>query len=159
MSEVNNLEEQQEENTQEQDSQESIADGIPHISVTLRVSNLAQTPTDKTLLIEDMPADAKATGQAIDNAKAELQTQINNLGTDINAIYGALFPVGCIYVSTSDTAPTFGAQSWRWEEIMIPVSQGDLIHGRRSYTAKGENDTTGTLHFWKRIENVEVVTA
>ena len=39
---------------------------------------------------------------------------------------------------------------------MIPVKQGDLINGSRSYAAKGSGDTPGTVHFWLRIADTEV---
>jgi hypothetical protein len=41
---------------------------------------------------------------------------------------------------------------------MIPVTHGDLMDGSRSYADKTSEDTPGTLHFWRRIENAEVNT-
>ena len=134
----------------------SIDDGIPEVSFTVEVSNVQQTPVDDTLSISGMAADAKATGDAIEEAKADLQTEIDALETDITSVIGTLFPVGAIYVSTSSTAPTFGGTNWNWQEIMIPVTQGDLMDGARSYAAKTESDTPGTLHFWMRIADTEV---
>lgn len=136
---------------------ESIDEGIPSVRFRVRVAQLVQQPTDPTLEIENMPADAKATGEAIAQAKEELQEEIDSLDEDISAIAGLLFPVGSIYTSTSATAPTFGASNWNWQEIMIPATHGDLENGSRSYTAKGENDTPGSLHFWKRLEDTEVI--
>ena len=134
----------------------SIDDGIPEVSFTVEVSNVQQTPVDDTLSISGMAADAKATGDAIEEAKADLQAEIDALETDITSVIGTLFPVGAIYVSTSSTAPTFGGTNWNWQEIMIPVTQGDLMDGARSYAAKTESDTPGTLHFWMRIADTEV---
>lgn len=136
---------------------ESIDEGIPEVNFTLQVSETVQAPVDDTLSISGMAADAKATGDAIDAAKDELQEEIDAIDENISTIAGTLFPVGSIYVSTSDTAPTFGGTNWNWQEIMLPVTQGDLMDGSRSYTAKGANDTPGTVHFWLRIADTEVV--
>lgn len=143
MSEVNN-------------TPESIDDGIPHVQFSLRVANVQQAPVDDTLSIQGMAADAKATGEAIAAAKAELEDEIEDIAINVSGVANLLFPVGCIYVSTSESAPTFGGSNWRWQEIMLPVTQGDLIDGARSYADKGQDDTPGTLHFWRRIANAEV---
>jgi hypothetical protein len=148
----------------------SIDDGIPEVSFTLEVSQIQQTPVDTTLSISGMAADAKATGDAIaaaaqtaqtnlQNAVATLNQAIEAIDTGVDSVPGKLFPVGSIYVSTSATAPTFGGANWQWQEIMLPVTQGDLMDGSRSYAAKGEEDTPGTLHFWLRIADAEVTTA
>ena len=128
----------------------SIDDGIPEVTFELEVSNVVQTPVDTTLSIEGMAADAKATGDAIDAAKAELQEEIDAIDTGVDSVPGKLFPVGAIYVSTSSSAPTFGGATWTWQEIMIPATWGDLEDGARSYKAKDTGDTPGTLHFWLR---------
>lgn len=129
---------------------------IPEVSFTIEVSEVVQAPVDPTLTIEEMAADAKATGEAIAAAKEELQEEIDALDEDVAAVAGILFPVGAIYVSTSSTAPTFGGENWNWKEIMIPVKQGDLIDGARSYKEKENTDTPGTIHFWMRIADTEV---
>lgn len=144
MSEVNNT------------SPESLDDGIPEVTFTLQVSETVQSPVDPTLSIEGMAADAKATGDAIADARSDLQAEIDAIETGVDSVAGTLFPVGAIYVSTSSTAPTFGGANWNWQEIMIPVTQGDLMDGSRSYAAKGSGDTPGTLHFWMRIADTEV---
>ena len=135
---------------------ESIDDGIPEVNFTLEVSNTVQTPVDDTLSISQMAADAKATGDAIAAAKSELQEEIDALDEDVSAVAGILFPVGSIYVSTSSTAPTFGGTNWNWQEIMIPATWGDLEDGARSYKTKDSGDTPGTIHFWLRIADSEV---
>ena len=129
---------------------------IPEVTFTLEASDVVQAPIDDTLSIEGMAADAKATGEAIDAAKADLQEEIDSLDEGLDGIAGKLFPVGSIYVSTSSTAPTFGGANWNWQEIMIPATWGDLEDGSRSYQAKGEDDTPGTVHFWLRIADTEV---
>ena len=63
MSEINN-------------SQQSIEDGIPEVSFTLEVSNVQQAPVDDSLTISGMAADAKATGDAIAEAKADVEGQL-----------------------------------------------------------------------------------
>ena len=148
----------------------SIDDGIPEVSFTLEVSQIQQAPVDTTLSISGMAADAKATGDAIavaadtaqtnlENAVDALEEAIEAIDTGVDSVPGQLFPVGSIYVSTSASAPTFGGANWRWQEIMLPVTQGDLMDGSRSYAAKGDGDTPGTLHFWLRIADAEVTTA
>ena len=131
----------------------SIDEGIPEVSFTVQVANTVQAPIDDTLSIEGMAADAKATGDAIDAAKAELQEEIDAIDTGVDSVPGKIFPVGSIYVSTSSTAPTFGGANWNWQEIKIPATWGDLEDGMRSYTAGAG---TGTIHFWLRIADTEV---
>lgn len=134
----------------------SIDDGIPEVSFTLSVSNTQQAPVDDTLSISGMAADAKATGDTIDAAKADLQEEIDAIETGVDSVAGKLFPVGSVYVSTSATAPTFGGTNWNWQEILIPTTWGDLEDGPRSYKAKGTGDTAGSLHFWLRLSDTEV---
>ena len=129
--------------------------GIPEITLQLRVMETVQAPIDPTLTIEGEAADAKATGDAIAAARTALQEEIDTLGGNITTLIGLLFPVGCIYVSTSASAPTFGGTNWNWQEIMIPATWGDVLHGARSYQAKGSGDTPGTVHFWLRIADTE----
>lgn len=138
MSEVNN------------NTPSSIDDGIPEVSFEVEVSNVVQAPIDDTLSISGEAADAKATGDAIAAAKAELQEEIDALDTGVDSVPGRLYPVGAIYISTSATAPTFGGNTWVWQEIMIPTTWGDLEDGSRSYRAKKSGDTTGNIHFWLR---------
>ena len=123
-------------------------DGIPEVTFEVEVSNVVQTPVDDTLSIAGMAADAKATGDAIDAAKNELQEEIDAIDTDVSG-------VGSIYVSTSATAPTFGESNWNWQEILMPVTYGDLMSGARDYTEVG-TETPGKVHFWLRIADTEV---
>ena len=116
------------------DTENSIStEGIPVITLQLEVMETVQAPVDATLSIAGPAADAKATGDAI-----------TALNTTLSAAIASLFPIGSIFVSTSDTAPVFYGV---WVEITIPTTWGDLEDGVRSYT----NGTgTGTLHFWRR---------
>ena len=143
-------------NEEVQSSQESIDDGIPEVTFTLQVSETVQAPVDDTLTIPGEAADAYATGVAIAEAKSELQGEIDSLSSGIGSVAGQLVPVGSIYVSTSSSAPTFGGENWNWQEIKIPVTQGDLMDGMRSYANLASGDTPGTLHFWLRIADTEV---
>lgn len=127
----------------------SIDDGIPSVSFNVRVADTVQSPIDDTLTIEGMAADAKATGDAINAAKAELQAEIDDIETGFVAVIALLFPVGSVYVSTSATAPTFG-NNWTWVEFLMPATWGDLQDGARSYKDKEIGDVPGTLHFWRR---------
>lgn len=110
-----------------------IEDGIPEITMQVDVMTTVPAPVDPTLSIQGQAADAKATGDAI-----------NNLQTIFNAAIASLFPIGAIYVSTVATAPVFYGT---WQEITIPATWGDLEDGMRSYVA---GTGTGNLHFWKR---------
>ena len=143
-------------NTPVENSEESLDNGIPEVTFTLEVEHTIPAPVDPTLTISGMAADAQATGLAIEAAKQLLQNEINATNQAVAAVAGLLFPVGAIYVSTSAAAPTFGAENWNWQEIMIPVTQGDLMDGARSYAEKGSEDTPGTIHFWLRIADTEV---
>lgn len=133
----------------------SIDDGIPEVSFNVEVAQVIQTPVDDTLSIAGMAADAKATGDAINAAKAELQEEIDAVDTDIDAVPGTIFPVGSIYISTSSSPPTFGGANWQWQEILIPVTYGDLMSGARNYSSVGA-ETPGTLHLWLRLPDAEV---
>lgn len=135
---------------------ESIDDGIPEVSFAMEVAETVQAPIDSTLTLEGMAADAKATGDAINAAKQELQEEIDAIETGVESVAGRLFPVGSVYISTSASAPTFGGTNWRWQEILIPTTWGDLEDGQRSYAEKEEGDTSGSLHFWMRIADSEV---
>lgn len=133
-------------------------DGIPQVSFTLEVYNTVQAPVDTTLSIRGQAADAYETGVAIAAVRSDLQEEIDTAVSAVAAVFGIMFPVGSIYVSTSDTAPTFGGENWNWKEVKIPVDQGDLIDGFRGYAELEEGEEPGEdhLHFWLRIEDTEV---
>lgn len=133
----------------------SVDDGIPEVDFELTASEVVQAPVDDSLTISGMAADAKATGEAIAAAKSELEEQIEDIETGVESVAGKLFPVGSIYVSTLSTAPTFGGTNWRWQEIKMPATWGDLEDGFRSFAPIATGDETGTLHFWLRLADAE----
>lgn len=145
----------------ENSTQESINnDGIPEVTFTLEVYTSVQAPVDDTLTMTGMAADAKATGDAIAAAQAALQEEIDGITGDLSGVAGMLFPVGSVYISTSATAPTFGAANWNWQEVKIPVTQGDLVNGFRGVAVFESGDDPGEdhLHFWLRIADTGVTT-
>ena len=107
--------------------------GIPEITLQVSVMETVQAPVDATLSIQGQAADAKATGDAI-----------ASVNTALNAAIAALFPIGSVYVSLTDTAPVFYGT---WVEITMPATWGDIEDGMRSYV---DGTGTGTLHFWRR---------
>lgn len=116
------------------DTENSIeTQGIPEITLQVSVMETVQAPVDATLSIQGQAADAKATGDAI--------AAVN---TALNAAIAALFPIGSVYVSLTDTAPVFYGT---WVEITMPATWGDIEDGMRSYV---DGTGTGTLHFWRR---------
>ena len=120
---------------------------IPVITLQVSGAETVQAPIDDTLSVAGQAADAKAVGDAISALSDSLGEDIDAVESSISEIPGTLFPVGSVIITTSDTAPTIGGT---WSEVMIPATWGDLEDGARSYAAKGESDTPGTLHFWMR---------
>lgn len=150
----------------EVNSQQSIDTGIPEVHFSMEVFNTVQTPVDPSLSVTGMAADAKATGEAIQQVKTDIDEdiqalnetvdqKISEIGTSVGNIYGLLFPVGSIYVTTADTPPAFGGNLWRWQEIKIPATWGDLEEGYRSFLTLSSSDTPGNVHFWLRIADAE----
>ena len=145
--------------------------GIPVVEETVEVSGMTQAAVDKTLTIPDMAADAKATGDAIDAVADDL----TNLASDVSDIEqwsgedipvngnagsptiaealasmtGDAYPVGSVYMTTSNEAPSFGGT---WVEILVTATLAQLKTGKRSYENMPEGETGGLIHFWLRTE-------
>lgn len=156
----------------EQNVQDSIngTGGIPLIEMSMEVSGMTQTAVDKTLSITDMAADAKATGDAI----RDVADDLTNLATDVSdiqqwtgedirvntessktvaeaiaSVTGDTYPVGSIFMTTSDATPPFDGT---WVEIAITATWAQLKTGKRDYAELASGDTGGTVHFWLRTE-------
>lgn len=122
--------------------------GIPEVEMAVSVSGMTQYPVDKTLAIEDMAADAKATGEAIIN----LQGDIADLESEIQDITNVAYPVGSIYMTVTDEPPTFPGV---WVEVAIKATWSQLKSGVRNYAELEEGQTGGTVHFWLRLPDEE----
>ena len=107
--------------------------GIPEIALRVEPSETVQAPIDASLSIPGQAADAAAVGAAL----AELQTTLEG-------VIAALFPVGAIYGTATNTAPAFYGT---WVEVLIPMTHGDIEDGTRSYV---DGTGTGNLHLWRR---------
>ena len=115
--------------------------GVPEIEMEVEVYGMVSYPTDKTLSVEDMPADAKATGDAI-----------ADLAADISDLFANIYPVGSLYVSAAESLPEVISAVGTWVEVAIPLTWGDIRTGTRSYAEAGSSFTPGNLHFWLRTE-------
>lgn len=78
----------------EESVQQSIEElgGIPAVEVSMEVSGMTAYPTDKTLSIPDMPADAKAVGDLIDSLQGESSEQAADIA-EIQAWTGDDIPL------------------------------------------------------------------
>ena len=146
--------------------------GVPIVEVEMEVSGMTQTAVDKTLSIADMAADAKATGDAIDEVAgdvADLAADVADIeqwtGEDIPLnteddaptiaeafanILENLYPVGSLYVTAANALPAVISAAGTWKEIAVPLTWNDLKKGTRSYIETDNTFQPGNLHFWLR---------
>lgn len=110
--------------------------GVPEVTMEMEVAGMTQYPTDKTLSISDMPADAKAAGDRLE----ELEEQISGVLLDF-------YPVGSIYMTTSSSAPAFLGT---WVEVAITATISQFKTGKRGYSPLGAGETGDAVHFWLR---------
>lgn len=149
----------------------SLGEGVPEINLELEVAGMTAYPTDKTLLIEDMAADAKIVGDKFN----DLEADVADLGVDVGAIKewtGAdipvnaeddaptiaevldgitsdSWPVGSIWMTISDEEPPFAGT---WVEVALTMTIAQMKNGKRGYAALEEGETGGDVHFWLRTE-------
>lgn len=146
--------------------------GVPVVEVEMEVSGMTQTAVDKTLSIADMAADAKATGDAIDQVAgdvADLAADVADIeqwtGEDIPLnteddaptiaeafanILENLYPVGSLYVTAANALPAVISAAGTWKEIAVPLTWNDLKKGTRSYIETDNTFQPGNLRFWLR---------
>lgn len=147
------------------------AGGIPRIQRSIRVSGMTAYPTDKTLSISGMAADAKETGDRFNDLQADYSEQAlailalqNQTGEDIplNSEEGAktiaeairdigdvFHPVGSIVMTVSEGEPDLEGT---WVEIAITATYRQLKNGSHDYHQLIENEESGQVHFWLRTE-------
>lgn len=163
------------------DTENSIMNGIPEISLSVEVSGMTQAEVDKTLTLEDCAADAKAVGDRFGNVESSIYDLDQKIDEDVGAVsdrvtvietwtgesiplhpeseetiaeaitelqqstMSNVYPIGSIYMTTSEQAPSFFGTVW--EEILITATWTQLKNGMRSHIA---GTSTGTVHFWVR---------
>lgn len=54
--------------------------GVPDVEMEVEIFGMIQQPTDKTLKVAEMPADAKATGDALDTLRDDLTDAMADIG-------------------------------------------------------------------------------
>lgn len=79
--------------------------GIPAVEVSMEVSGMTAYPTDKTLSIADMPADAKATGDLIDALQGTAGSQAADIA-EIQAWTGDDIPLEAPSEEQTEEIPT-----------------------------------------------------
>lgn len=143
--------------------------GIPTIELEMEVSGMTAYPTDKTLSIQDMAADAAAVGNAIDllqGAISDTAQEIESIeawtaddipmsnnpdapsvAEAIDSIISQSYPVGTIYMTISPDAPAFEGT---WVEVAISATFTQIKAGKHGYRQLESGETGGPVHFWLR---------
>ena len=145
--------------------------GVPEITLEVEAFGMVQTAVDKTLSIEDMAADAKATGDAIADVNADLADALEDIQTikgwtaediplsedDATTIADAIrnsmarmYPVGSLYITVAASLPEELTAIGTWQEVAMPLTWNDIKHGTRSYAETETGFVPGTLHMWMR---------
>lgn len=117
--------------------------GIPTLTMEVSPSTEVQWPVDATLSIAEEAADAKATGDAIN----DLQADIADLAEEISHVSSLSYPVGAIIMTTSTEAPSFDGT---WVEIAVTMSLAQMKSGKRGFEELASGQTGGDIHFWLR---------
>jgi len=93
--------------------------GVPDVEMEVEIWGMVQQPTDKTLSIENMPADAKAVGDALESVTEDLSDTM----TDVSGILewtGENIPVNS--GSGAESVASVIAEILGWNGSNIPVS-------------------------------------
>ena len=145
--------------------------GIPEIEMQVEVYGMVSYPTDKTLSIDGMAADAKATGEAISTVNGDLadlaatvagisewtgediplntSEEAPTIAEAIGDVASVTYPVGTVYMTISNDPPAFIGT---WVEIALTATWAQLKSGTRGYAEMAEGQTGGDVHFWLRTE-------
>lgn len=148
--------------------------GVPVVEVEVDVFGMMMYPTDKTLSVDGMPADAKATGDALDSVDeqiADILLDIKDLqeetGADIPLngdsgaptiaeaianVFSNLYPVGSVYVTSATSLPSVISSIGTWVQIAMPLRLVDIKKGSRTYVEVDESYEASNLYMWLRTE-------
>lgn len=92
--------------------------GVPDVEMEVEIFGMVQQPTDKTLSIENMPADGKATGDALANITADLTDTMTDVGNILDWT-GEDIPVNS---QTTDKVASVIAGILSWTGSTIPLT-------------------------------------
>ena len=110
--------------------------GVPQALLNVEGNGIVQTPVDATLSIENMAADAKATGEAIQGVQSQIDTINETLEADyvklsaqemtaeqqrqVQANLGIIdliYPVGSVFICTTGVNPNSQFANTTWQMI------------------------------------------
>ena len=97
--------------------------GTPDVEMEVEIWGMVQQPTDKTLTIAEMPADAKAVGDALAGISEDLQETMQDLGTVENWT-GADIPVNATTGADSIADVIAGILGWNGSNIPMSSAVG-----------------------------------